>query len=198
MRYFTNTVVDGANDNLSAVAVSLAVGRYLSENRPKYVETWVGTFGCEECGQRGSKAFVKAHAHEMENSYTLIPESIGTGDVIVIIEREDFCFTSHSKPLVEKVENSAKILMKEASSKGEKITPAIVAALPYADTDAMRFSEKGFDATAFLGIMQKDHFPGVWHGKDDTYTCINKQILGDVTEIILQFLQDLDQELGKS
>ncbi|NVM31737.1 MAG: M28 family peptidase, partial [Candidatus Helarchaeota archaeon] len=68
---------------------------------------------------------------------------------------------------------------------------------PYADTDAMRFSEKGFEATAFLGLNKEDHFPEVWHEKADTYTCINKQIIGDAAEIILQFIINLDKELAK-
>jgi aminopeptidase YwaD len=190
--YFTKELVDGANDNLSGVAVSLAVGKYLVEHRPQYIETWVGAFGCEECGQRGSKAFVKKHAHEIENSYTLIPESIGAGDIIMIVEAEDFCFTDHNKPLVEKVEKAAKSLS------SMEFTPVVVARQPYADTDAMRFSEKGFAATAFLGLNKDNHFPEIWHEKADTYTCINKRIIGDVAEIILQFVENLDTELEKS
>ncbi len=196
--YFSKEVVDGANDNLSGVAVALAVGRYLAQNRPTYVEAWVGAFGCEECGQRGSKAFVKLHGRELQNSYTLIPESIGAGDLIMIVEAEDFCFTDHSKPLVKKVEKAARALIEETTSKGEQFTPTIVARQPYADTDAMRFSEKGFDAMAFLGLNKDDHFPEVWHEKADTYTCINKQIIGDVAEIILQFIENLDQELAEA
>ena len=195
--YFTGEVVDGANDNLSGVAVSLAVGKYLAQHRPKYVETWVGAFGCEECGQRGSKAFVKAHAQELQNSYTLIPESIGSGDFIAIIKRESMCFTDHSKPLVEEIEKVAKSLLIGAIFKGKKFTPAVSGNQPYADTDAMRFSEKGFEATAFLGLNKEDHFPEVWHEKADTYTCINKQIIGDAAEIILQFIINLDKELAK-
>jgi len=189
--YIANEIVDGANDNLSGVAVSLAVGKYLAKNRPKYIETWVGAFGCEECGQRGSKAFVKAHADEIQNSYTLIPESCGAGDLIMIVEAEDFCFTDHSKLLVQAVANSAKALM------GNDFSPVIVARQPYADTDAMRFSEKGFEATAFLGLNKDDHFPKVWHERADTYTCIDKKIIGDVAEIILQFIEDLDSRLDR-
>ncbi len=187
--YIANEVVDGANDNLSGVAVSLAVGKYLAKNRPKYIETWVGAFGCEECGQRGSKAFVKQHASDLTNSYTLIPESIGAGDIIMIVEAEDFCFTDHSKPLVENVEKAAKALM------GKDFSPVVVERQPYADTDAMRFSEKGFEAMAFLGLNKDDFFPEVWHERADTYTCINKKLIGDVSEIILQFIEDLDEQL---
>jgi len=198
LNYFSNEVVDGANDNLSGVAVSLLVGKYLAENRPKYVETWVGAFGCEECGQRGSKAFVKAHAQEIQNSCTLIPESCGAGNLIMIVEAEDFCFTDHCMPLVEKVTDAARKVTADAKAKGIPFTPSFTARQPYADTDAMRFSEKGFDATAFLGLNKEDHFPEVWHEKADTYTSISKQIIGDVVEIILQFIENLDEELAKT
>ncbi len=195
LNYISNNVVDGANDNLSGVAVSLMVGRYLAQNRPKHIETWIGAFGCEECGQRGSKAFVKAHAPEIQNSYTLIPESCGAGSLLMIIEAEDFCFTDHCMPLVEKVADAAQKVTSDAKAKGLQFTPTFTAHQPYADTDAMRFSEKGLDATAFLGLNKDDHFPEVWHEKADTFTCINKQIIGDVAEIILQFIENLDKEL---
>ncbi len=149
LSYFSNRVVDGANDNLSGIAVSLAVGNYLAKNRLKHVETWVGAFGCEECGQRGSKAFVKAHAKELQNSYTLIPECCGAGNLIMIVEAEDFCFTEHSKPLIKKVENAAQTVIKEAKSEGMQFSPVFTARQPYADTDAMRFSEKNYEAMAF-------------------------------------------------
>jgi len=196
LNYFSNRVVDGANDNLSGVAVALMVGKYFAQHRPKHIELLVGAFGCEECGQRGSKAFVKLHAEELKNSYTLIPESIGAGDLIMIVEAEDFCFTDHSKPLVEKITKIAQDITEAVKEQGEAFTPFIRARQPYADTDAMRFSEKGFEAMAFLGLNKADHFPEVWHERGDTYTCINKQILGDVAEIILHFIERLDSELA--
>jgi hypothetical protein len=38
-----------------------------------------GSFGSEECGERGSCAFVKYHGArgDLDNSYTIVPESCG-------------------------------------------------------------------------------------------------------------------------
>src|SRR6056297_106312 len=47
--------VPGANDNLSGVAVTTAVMKYFSKNRPENVELWSVCFGSEEGGMKGSK-----------------------------------------------------------------------------------------------------------------------------------------------
>jgi len=60
LRGFTgNTVVPGAADNLSGVAVSAAVGKYFNKNKPKNVEIIIASMGSEEIGDRGAKFFVE-------------------------------------------------------------------------------------------------------------------------------------------
>ena len=62
----SKTVILGANDNLSGVAVTLALAEYFAKNRPKNIELWFISFSCEEC-MRGSKRFVKRHREELNN-----------------------------------------------------------------------------------------------------------------------------------
>jgi hypothetical protein len=57
--------VPGAIDNLSAVAILLMIGRVLKrhpELQPRDTEIRLISFGCEEAGTRGSRAYVRAHA----------------------------------------------------------------------------------------------------------------------------------------
>ncbi|MHA1405393.1 MAG: M28 family peptidase [Candidatus Helarchaeota archaeon] len=71
----------GANDNLSGVAISLGVARYLHEHPLKNIEVWCGAFGCEECGDQGSKAFVAKYGVQgiLDDAHAVIPESCGAG-----------------------------------------------------------------------------------------------------------------------
>ena len=60
--------VPGAIDNLSAVSILLMIGRILKrhpELQPEDTEIRLVTFGCEEAGTRGSRAYVRAHEAEL-------------------------------------------------------------------------------------------------------------------------------------
>ncbi|GAG84188.1 unnamed protein product, partial [marine sediment metagenome] len=60
--------VPGAVDNLSAVAIVLAIGKYLNSNKeiiPTNTEIRLISFGCEEAGLRGAFRYVSAHLQEL-------------------------------------------------------------------------------------------------------------------------------------
>ncbi|MFX0098777.1 MAG: M28 family peptidase, partial [Candidatus Hodarchaeota archaeon] len=110
--YVSNKPVLGANDNLSAVAAAMAIGHWAKKNRPKHVEVWAGSFGAEECGQRGSKAFVKKYGLEekiLNNSHTVVLESVsGLGYGLLSSESMYLSWPSlkpviHSKETVDKM-----------------------------------------------------------------------------------------------
>jgi hypothetical protein len=62
-------VVDGANDNLSANYISMAVLKEMAESDMRFEHTEVACLltGSEEAGLRGAKAFAKAHKEEFSN-----------------------------------------------------------------------------------------------------------------------------------
>lgn len=67
--FFINwrVIVDGANDNLSANYISMAVMKEMAENDFRFENTEVCCLlsGSEEAGLRGAKAFAKKHRQEM-------------------------------------------------------------------------------------------------------------------------------------
>ena len=62
-------VVDGANDNLSANYVAMAVIKEMAESGLRFENTEVGCLltGSEEAGLRGARAFAKAHYGDLSN-----------------------------------------------------------------------------------------------------------------------------------
>ena len=74
LRVLSDDPVLGANDNLSGVANCLLLAEHLSrpEARPRRTTVWLVSFGCEECGIRGSKRFIERHRED--HSGCLRPE----------------------------------------------------------------------------------------------------------------------------
>lgn len=194
------TVVMGANDNLTGVAVSLALGKYFRENRLDNVEVWFGSFGSEEAGQRGSKRFVQKYgleSHELDNSYTVVLESLsGMGFGILTAEKMYLHWPSlkpvyHSKELFEKYYASVKRYIKE-----RKPVPFVkVHEATFAGTDATRFSQQGFKAIA-LATGGSNLFIDHWHDRSDTPENINKLMLWHALNMCATFVTDLDKELA--
>jgi hypothetical protein len=193
-------IVLGANDNLSGVAASLALGKYFKEHRPKNVEVWVGAFGCEEAGQRGSKRFVAKYGPQgvLDNSYTVVLESIsGIGFGILSAEKMYLTWPQlkpvfHSKELVDKFFNAA-----ETYRKAKGAVPYYkIHEATFAGTDATRFSQKGYKAIA-LGSGGDNLFIMNWHDESDVPKNINKLMLWHATNMAATFVDEMDKEMEK-
>ncbi|MHA1299655.1 MAG: M28 family peptidase [Candidatus Helarchaeota archaeon] len=190
-----NTLVEGANDNLSGVAVALAIGKYLAQNRPENVEVWVGSFGAEEAGMRGSKAFVKKYGKTgvLDNSISIILESVGGGEGIGILTTEKMYFTTHYKEAYEPVWEAFKKYKSEHKTKG--IVPAKLHEATFAGTDAVSFSKRGYPACAIVGGGIETLFIKNWHSPIDIPENLNKKLMRDVLETCLYFVELMDQRV---
>ena len=198
-QFFTDTV-PGANDNLSGVAIALGLANWIKNNNKKYnnIELWCGTFGSEEAGQRGSGAFVKKYGEELgilKNSFTLVPESVGVADVIGFITAEQMHFVEHSKELVRRFEEAYKACLVMIALSGEKFCKMGASAQDFAGSDAMRFSEKGYEAISFIGGDKDDHWPLNYHSHTDIPENIRPAPMRYLLEVILVFLDKLDKDL---
>jgi peptidase M28-like protein len=87
----TNEVVPGANDNLSSVAVLVAVAEALRERPVKGLRVLLVSTGAEEANQEGMLAFGRRHFDRLPRETTtfLALEMLGSGE-LTIIEGEGF------------------------------------------------------------------------------------------------------------
>jgi Peptidase family M28 len=87
----TNEVVPGANDNLTSVAVLVAIAEALRERPVPGVRVLLVSTGAEEANQEGMLAFARRHfaslPHETTTFLTL--EMLGSGE-LVVVEGEGF------------------------------------------------------------------------------------------------------------
>ena len=191
--FLGKTVVLGANDNLSASAVAVAIGKHLSENRPKNVEVWIGSQGSEEVGDKGAKAFVEKYGKSgvLNNSYTVVLECCGAAEDMFLIEKDmhravynteinDILFQAHTDV---KNENPDLLNIRTGS-------------LKIGSCDACRYIHEGFKATALMGMEHAKNRAVNWHSVNDAPENIDKKILRDFLDVLLKFIELVDNKFN--
>jgi len=192
--FLGKTVVLGANDNLSGSAVSLAIGKYLSKNRLKNVEVWVGSQGSEEVGDKGAGAFVKKYGDQgiLNNSYTVVLECCGAAEEMAIIEKD-----MHGAIYDKDVNN----ILEDAYNAVKKENPDILKLrrvyLKIGACDACQYIHKGYKASAIFGVEEHKHKAVNWHSINDAPENISKKVLKDFFNVCLQFIDLIDQKISK-
>jgi hypothetical protein len=190
----------GANDNLSAVGVAIALGNYFSqpEHRLKNIELWVGGFGSEECGERGAHAFVKKYGHLglLDNAHALIPDSAGAGDRLAIITHEKVHYAHHDLEVCLRLNAGYEQYIAEDHI--ESPIPCKIRALPFAASDAGRFSLAGYRATAILGFDGALSKPKNWHHEEDSPQNLDLPMMTAVFGMIKHYILQLEHELSQN
>jgi hypothetical protein len=189
--FLGKTIVLGANDNLSATAVSLALGKILSQNRPKNVEVWVGSQGSEEVGDKGAGAFVKKYGTlgKLDNSYTVVLECCGAAEMMAIIKRD------MHKAVYDKEVNA---IIEKAYIEVKKDNPDLLnlkkVSLKIGASDACKYIHNGYKASSLFGTVKHKNKAVNWHSINDTPKNLSKKILKDFLKVSLKFVEIVDQK----
>ncbi|MHA1471539.1 MAG: M28 family peptidase [Promethearchaeota archaeon] len=190
--FLGKAVVLGANDNLSATAVAVAIGKHLSENRPKNVEVWIGSQGSEEVGDKGALAFVEKYGKlgVLDNSFTVVLECCGAAEDMFLVEKD-----MHRAVYDTEINNM--LLQAHAEVKNEN--PAVLdirtGSLKIGSCDACRFIHGGFKAAALMGMEHAKNRAVNWHSVNDSPENIEKKILRDFFDVSLKFVELVDKKL---
>jgi hypothetical protein len=82
----TRTVVPGANDNLTAVAVLLELARLLREQPVEGVRVLLVSTGSEESFMEGMRGWVRRHARSLDRARTrvVVLETLGSPELILL------------------------------------------------------------------------------------------------------------------
>ncbi|MHA1477535.1 MAG: M28 family metallopeptidase [Promethearchaeota archaeon] len=176
--------VPGAVDNLSAVAIVLALGKILKKNKelvPNNTEIRLISFGCEEAGLRGAFRYVEKHFDELKRfeAECVNMDAIHSKDNITIIDFEPSTRTKHSEIVVEKIVNAAKssqIKIKASAMGGSNTFEKIVGQIT-GGTDATAFSKAGIKA-ANISAMDLNKMLKFYHQPADTLISPTYRYLG--------------------
>jgi hypothetical protein len=183
LRVISDEPVPGANDNLTGVANCLVLADHLSrpENRLKRTAVWLVSFGCEECGIRGSKRFIKRHLEEVRNAYVLNLDMVGGRETsLQVVTKEEKTLIRLSEEMVGLVQSAAH--MAHIPLKAGPIM---------AFTDAMAFAMHGIRATSLVALGDKG-VVDTYHSVEDRPEHLDYDLLYESYRLCLAFLDHMD------
>ncbi len=185
------TVVDGANDNLTACLISVAILKALHDEGIELEHTEVGVIltGSEEAGLRGAKAWCEAHKGEFDD----VPTWIYSFDTIhdpkfLMVNYRDLNGTVKAD---QEVSDS---FMEAAGQLGIHCNKGMVPPFGGA-TDSAAFAQAGFRATGVTGLNHV--LESYYHTIHDTYDNLNLQGLAECFAIAVKCLENFDNKFGK-
>jgi hypothetical protein len=152
-------VVPGANDNLSAVAVLLALARSLAERPTPGVRVLLLSTGSEESFMEGMQGFMRRHRASLDPASTtvLCLECVGS-PTLTLVEAEGMLRMRHySEAVRERLAQAAAALDIELV-RGLRTVAA---------TDALVALRRGY-AAATLASIDATKFPANYHWPSDT------------------------------
>jgi Zn-dependent M28 family amino/carboxypeptidase len=154
-----SAVVPGANDNLSAVGVVVALAHSLASNPPAGVRVILVSTGAEESFMEGMQAFGRRHFPELPVATTefVCLECIGSPELCVV-EAEGMLrmrhYTKSSRDALEAAGRAAGVPLR----RGLRTVAA---------TDGLIALRAGYP-TCTLGAIDETKFPSNYHWPSDT------------------------------
>jgi hypothetical protein len=177
--------VPGAIDNLSAVSTLLAIGRVLARHpewQPADTEIRLLSFGSEEAGTRGSRAYVRAHEAELRAADAVFVNFESLYDPEIEI------FTGDRNGTIR---NSPDVVDALVQAAVDVQAPFRVSPFPFAGggTDTQSFRERGIRAGCLFGMRVPSQMVDFYHQPSDNYDKINPQALDNALRIALEFIR---------
>ena len=186
IRFYTTMVVDGANDNLSAVLVSMAVAKTMQENGLSLKNTEIGILftGSEEAGLRGSSKFAIKHEKELKEIPTAIINLETLRDIkhLGILNRD-------MNMLIKNDKDVARLIQKAGKNLGYEIPLDIV---EIGATDASSFTKRGIKANTLAAMSHE--LESYYHTRHDTFDNIDPEVLKNVLEICIVAANIFDEK----
>jgi hypothetical protein len=176
----THTAVPGVGDNLTAVAVVVRLMEILSAQRPQHTEVWGVSFGAEEVGAKGSRAFATQRRSELQGAYVVNLETLGAGQ-LAIIEREGSVMSRHAPEVID--------LLQRAGRRLGVDLPAVT--IKMGDTDATSFSRLGLWAATLFGMDETGLFVH-WHTLEDNVENVSPGHLQRALDVCLAVVEELE------
>jgi acetylornithine deacetylase/succinyl-diaminopimelate desuccinylase-like protein len=152
-------VVPGANDNLSAVAVVVALAHSLREDAPEGVRVLLLSTGSEESFMEGMQAFAKRHFPSLARETTefVCLECVGSPELCVVEGEGMLRMRYYTGETRER-------LARAGPDAGVEVTRGL---RTVAATDALIALRAGYP-TCLLGGVDESRFPANYHWPSDT------------------------------
>ena len=173
-------VVPGANDNLSAVAVLVALAHELGENPPEGVRVILLSTGSEESFMEGMQGFGRRHFAELPRDGTefVCLECVGSPQLCVV-EGEGML------RMRDYPERSREALARAGAAAGIELQRGL---RTVAATDALIALRAGYP-TCTLGGVDETKFPSNYHWPSDIPDNLDWSSIDAAVEVSLQYVR---------
>lgn len=188
--FFTGTdknggTVPGAADNLSASAVTLAIGRILKRHPeliPANTEIRLISFGSEEAGLRGSSRYVTRHLQELLDHDACLCNLETISDPVITILKSD-CNGM--------VKNNPEIVAELEEAANRAGVPSKVKPFPFGGggTDTAPFSRAGLKSACLLPFKIPQQMIQFYHQSSDDYTVLSIEPLLNTIKVAIEWLK---------
>lgn len=183
--------VDGASDNLSGVAIALQVFNSFAnpsakgQSKLKHTRLRMISFGSEETGLKGSKAFVRDNAETLKQGQHIVVniDTIKEAKQLSIVFRETNSRVTYSEAVIERVERA----FQTAEIGFKKVK------LKVGGTDAGPFQNSGIPSVSIIG-MDSDNLDESYHTRLDTLDKLDPQGLEDLYKVLIELIAQIDAE----
>ncbi|HXA43334.1 MAG TPA: M28 family peptidase [Candidatus Solibacter sp.] len=174
--------VPGANDNLSAVAVLVALARSLRQRPIKGLRVLLVSMGSEETLQEGVLAFARRHFHELPTSSTrfIVIDTVGSPRLVMVEAEGVLKIRPYDPELSDLVAASAAALE----------VPLVRGQVARASTDAVVPNKAGY-RTALMVSFDKDKVLSNYHQPTDVADNLDFNTVADcarVTDAVIRKL----------
>ncbi len=115
--------VDGANDNASAVACTLGIGKQAAQQPFQNTEIWLAFTGSEEVGHMGLNAVLDKYQVELRDAYFIDFELVGSGRIAYVKRHSGLTYFNPYYPDADSVAmaEAASQSHPELKVRGEKV-----------------------------------------------------------------------------
>jgi len=173
-------VVPGANDNLSAVAVLVALARSLAERPTPGVRVLLLSTGSEESFMEGMQGFMRRHGATLDPRHTtvLCLECVGS-PTLTLVEAEGMLRMRYYS------DAARERLARAAAEVGVELVRGL---RTVAATDALIALRRGYDAVT-LASVEETKFPSNYHWPTDTPENLDWSTIERAFAVADQFLR---------
>jgi hypothetical protein len=171
-----NTVVDGANDNLTGCFLGMSILKEMAESNQRlaYTDVCCLITGGEESGLRGAFAYAKSHKHELldTNSIVIAVDTIHEKEHLMIYPRGIYWTQKNSEEVCELLRAAGKEC--GVSLKDSGFYPGA--------TDAEAFSRNEIKAAALCAVSHKPS--NYYHAITDTWDNLNMDCIALTRDVL--------------
>ncbi len=180
-----DSVVHGASDNLTGVAMAVEMAKVYSKDRLKHTRLRIISFGAEEACLRGAWAYSRDHKEQLlkEKAFLFNLDTIKDLEHLTVGSSETNTLVFYKKKNIKLVQDAF-----AAVGVPVKTLPLMVGA-----SDASAFHINGIPAVCVIG-MDSGKLDPTYHTRLDVIENINPLALEAMKKVLIQFITTWDNK----